>query len=622
MNNAVRHTVQFINITYLPGLSHHTSFSSRLGVPLMLRPKRCRWLQVKERGMDDVQVGLACRRRLAHLHDGVQIFDGEGDVLDAVSMLHQVFPKLDVPRLIRRHEHEHYLQPHATHFVLKGFAYLKSFFFLVDAEKSESDKGDTATCIKCAIAAKRKAGVCSGPYTTHTVVAFVSLCGLRKFPLPDHKEHIAQRSGRPARPGATQTARQSDQQSRGRGENLAAYNGNIELAKLAAPPFCAARHFSRPTTVCGDDASAKVKHWWPLPHFGLQLTNSTALQADCTPVQCKEGCIAAGMRFGQFDRSFLRGHLYWPLLPHAVSTDVTALFACHNKACLPHGPVGTQERKEREKANVITWETREKRERSKEKMGGPGENLWNHSEIRDKGKRWNERDKRERKEGKRMRATPVGHFEKFRSECQESKTPNLRAAILPTTPLHHGGAESFNAGIFVARNSGGNVGEADAYHVRCGRLVFQARPVSTLASHHGEPAGSPDFRKWESCRTMPLMGSFSLRGPSRGSPVYPRPFIHTTRLPQSEPGSIPGGTVPDFRTWELCRTMSLVGGFSRGSPVSHSPCIPALLHAHLASPSSALKNSMLRATQISSLTLAHSQGRWLQSLQAQSLNRE
>ncbi|KAJ8897513.1 hypothetical protein PR048_002860 [Dryococelus australis] len=58
-------------------------------------------------------------------------------------------------------------------------------------------------------------GVCSGPYTTHTVAAVASLCGLRKFPSPDRKEHIAQRSGSPARPGATQTARQSDQQSRG-----------------------------------------------------------------------------------------------------------------------------------------------------------------------------------------------------------------------------------------------------------------------------------------------------------------------------------------------------------------------------------------------------------------------
>ncbi|KAJ8870036.1 hypothetical protein PR048_029047 [Dryococelus australis] len=34
------------------------------------------------------------------------------------------------------------------------------------------------------------------------------------------------------------------------------------------------------------------------------------------------------------------------------------------------------------------------------------------------------------------------------------------------------------------------------------------------------PAGSPDFRKWESCRTMPLVGGFS-----RGSPVSPVPLF-------------------------------------------------------------------------------------------------
>ncbi|KAJ8873496.1 hypothetical protein PR048_024314 [Dryococelus australis] len=39
---------------------------------------------------------------------------------------------------------------------------------------------------------------------------------------------------------------------------------------------------------------------------------------------------------------------------------------------------------------------------------------------------------------------------------------------------------------------------------------------------------------------------------------------------QGEPGSIPG-RVPDFRKWESCRTMPLVGGFSRGSPISPAP---------------------------------------------------
>ncbi|KAJ8893762.1 hypothetical protein PR048_006362 [Dryococelus australis] len=35
-----------------------------------------------------------------------------------------------------------------------------------------------------------------------------------------------------------------------------------------------------------------------------------------------------------------------------------------------------------------------------------------------------------------------------------------------------------------------------------------------------------------------------------------------------DPGSIPGRVTPDFRMWESCRTMPLVGGSSRGSPLS------------------------------------------------------
>ncbi|KAJ8870470.1 hypothetical protein PR048_029492 [Dryococelus australis] len=37
---------------------------------------------------------------------------------------------------------------------------------------------------------------------------------------------------------------------------------------------------------------------------------------------------------------------------------------------------------------------------------------------------------------------------------------------------------------------------------------------------------------------------------------------------RNDPCSIPGRVTPDLRMWESCRTMRLVGGFSRGSPVS------------------------------------------------------
>ncbi|KAJ8881111.1 hypothetical protein PR048_017584 [Dryococelus australis] len=86
-----------------------------------------------------------------------------------------------------------------------------------------------------------------------------------------------------------------------------------------------------------------------------------------------------------------------------------------------------------------------------------------------------------------------------------------------------------------------------------------------------------DFRVWGLCRTMPqVSGIFS--GISR----FPRPCILALLHAQlayphidsqdldvkNDPGSIHGRVTPDFRTWESCRTMPLVGGFSRGSPVS------------------------------------------------------
>ncbi|KAJ8874123.1 hypothetical protein PR048_024964 [Dryococelus australis] len=84
---------------------------------------------------------------------------------------------------------------------------------------------------------------------------------------------------------------------------------------------------------------------------------------------------------------------------------------------------------------------------------------------------------------------------------------------------------------------------------------------------------------------------------------HPPPLIRAfggvvVRLPAmhlGESGSIPVacGNRAGRRLWSV--------GFLRGFPVSPRPCIPALLHTHLASPSSALKTSLLRAAQISPL---------------------
>ncbi|KAJ8873456.1 hypothetical protein PR048_024273 [Dryococelus australis] len=59
----------------------------------------------------------------------------------------------------------------------------------------------------------------------------------------------------------------------------------------------------------------------------------------------------------------------------------------------------------------------------------------------------------------------------------------------------------------------------------------------------------------------------------------------------------PAGSLPDFRKWESCRTMPLITWFSWGSSVS--PALAALPHSHLILPSSALNTSLLRSLTIS-----------------------
>ncbi|KAJ8897372.1 hypothetical protein PR048_002718 [Dryococelus australis] len=63
----------------------------------------------------------------------------------------------------------------------------------------------------------------------------------------------------------------------------------------------------------------------------------------------------------------------------------------------------------------------------------------------------------------------------------------------------------------------------------------------------------------------------------------------------------PSGQLADSRMWESCRTMPLVGGLSRRSPHFLRPCIPTLLRIPIASPTLALKTSMFRTSQNSTL---------------------
>ncbi|KAJ8891478.1 hypothetical protein PR048_004006 [Dryococelus australis] len=108
---------------------------------------------------------------------------------------------------------------------------------------------------------------------------------------------------------------------------------------------------------------------------------------------------------------------------------------------------------------------------------------------------------------------------------------------------------------------------------------YMLRRTTNLKAVHDKPVGThvsyiPYSLRWSSLK-LP-------RGPPRGAE---RLASH-----QVKPGSIPGRFSPYCRKRVSCRRMPLVGGFSRGSPVS--------LHTHLTSPSSALKTSVLRAAQI------------------------
>ncbi|KAJ8878626.1 hypothetical protein PR048_019208 [Dryococelus australis] len=103
------------------------------------------------------------------------------------------------------------------------------------------------------------------------------------------------------------------------------------------------------------------------------------------------------------------------------------------------------------------------------------------------------------------------------------------------------------------------------------------RSPPTKVNRVQSPAGSPDLRKWESCRTMQLFGRFSRRSPdspsmhSGAAPHSPHLTLigsqdhdRSTRSPPTKVNRVqsPAGS-PDLRKWESCRTMQLFGGFSR-----------------------------------------------------------
>ncbi|KAJ8874979.1 hypothetical protein PR048_022869, partial [Dryococelus australis] len=68
--------------------------------------------------------------------------------------------------------------------------------------------------------------------------------------------------------------------------------------------------------------------------------------------------------------------------------------------------------------------------------------------------------------------------------------------------------------------------------------------------------------------------------PSLQPPYFSCPAKPAAALPKANRVGFPMGPLPDFRKWESCQTVPPFGGLSRGSSVSPSPFIPALVHTH------------------------------------------
>ncbi|KAJ8889186.1 hypothetical protein PR048_008681 [Dryococelus australis] len=92
-------------------------------------------------------------------------------------------------------------------------------------------------------------------------------------------------------------------------------------------------------------------------------------------------------------------------------------------------------------------------------------------------------------------------------------------------------------------------------------------------------------------RAIPAISTGRRQRPTRSHLEAVVLMVSLPAFHQDEPGSIPDGDANGFRTWESCRTMPLLGVFFSWIFSLPRPCIPALLHARLTSPSSALKTS-------------------------------
>ncbi|KAJ8871664.1 hypothetical protein PR048_027991 [Dryococelus australis] len=196
-----------------------------------------------------------------------------------------------------------------------------------------------------------------------------------------------------------------------------------------------------------------------------------------------------------------------------------------------------------------------------------------------------------------------GHPRIFACENRAGRCRRLEGFLgdLPFLPPFYSGAAPYSPRFILIGPqdlAGNNRNSADVAE----SSFTGVEPWNSSPAHHGQRISwwSSAGRNSGGGRRARTSPGFAASSPPLAEMVLTRikeVLLYWAVLPSEH------GSLPDFRACESGRTMPLVGVFfSRGSANSPHPFIPALLHTHIASTSSAPKTSMLRTTQTSSLT--------------------
>ncbi|KAJ8873618.1 hypothetical protein PR048_024436 [Dryococelus australis] len=112
---------------------------------------------------------------------------------------------------------------------------------------------------------------------------------------------------------------------------------------------------------------------------------------------------------------------------------------------------------------------------------------------------------------------------------QELCSQNLAQPIRECLRLHERNCRAMSSvkQCSLQAQAEASTGPAARVFVEAG-MERLARSPPTKANRAQSPAGSPDFRVWESCRTTPLVGGFSLQSPVSPAPSFRRRSIFTS----------------------------------------------------------------------------------------------